>query len=242
MVGADAAATEAKRGIELEPNSADGYLALAQVLVKGGKHEEAIDAVTTAKRLDPQNTQIYDRWEGQAQVLLGRFEEAAATLRQVIQFDPEDIWSHMWLGAAYVGLGRDDEGREEIVRLNAMRKERSGRGPISTSFAASFHLVPVDTDKLRASLGATGVGAWSRSPRALPSGIRLKGGELLALFRLPYWYGGDPGSNTEHWMIRNPQNESELGGSWENVRFPPDSIENDQICAVIVGQKFCGIV
>ena len=91
-------------------------------------------------------------------------------------------------------------------------------------------------------LTSTGVGVWSAPPRALPSGIRLKGGELLAFFRLPYWYGGDPGSNTEHWMIRNPQNKLGMGGSWSNVPFPPDSIENDQICAVVVGVKYCVIV
>ena len=35
----------------------------------------------------------------------------------------------MWLGVAYAELGREEEGRAEIVRLNAMRKERSERPP-----------------------------------------------------------------------------------------------------------------
>ena len=162
-------------------------------------------------------------------------------MRQVIGLDPEDMWSHMWLGVAYVGLGHDDEGRAEIIRLNAMRKERSGKNPIRLSIASSFDLLPADAARLRTGLDFTGVWRWSAPPR-VPPGDRLQGEELRALVRVPYRYGGDPGSGTEYWSFTNPQNVWESGGTWGIFSPRPLIIENDQTCFQIDRRKTCSLI
>ena len=206
------AAAEAKRAIELEPNNADGHLALAQVLVHKGEHDAALDAVTTAKRLDPQNPQNYDRWGGQAQFLLGRFEDAALTQRQVIELNPEDMWSHLWLGVAYAELGREEEGRAEIVRLNAMRKDRLGKGPLSLNAVRLFDLIPRDAITLRSGLRLAGVRLLSAPP--ILRGDRLKGEDLRAIVRSPWWYGNNAGKGRDYWRFVNPEGKSGVSRGW----------------------------
>ena len=81
------------------------------------------------------------RAASQAQFLIGRYEDAAATLQQVIELDPEDLWSHMWLGVAYAQLGREEEGWAEIVKFNALRKDRLGLAPSAGKLSARLNLL-----------------------------------------------------------------------------------------------------
>ena len=98
------------------------------------------------------------RAASQAQFLIGRYEDAAATLQQVIELDPEDLWSHMWLGVAYAQLGREEEGWAEIVKFNALRKDRLGLAPISRKIVSAFEVDrPEDARRLRQALRLTGV-------------------------------------------------------------------------------------
>ena len=76
---ADAIA-DAERGIALDPNDPDGYVALAWALIFDGRPREALAAVDRAMRLDPQRPQAYKLVLGMIQFGLGHYESAATAL------------------------------------------------------------------------------------------------------------------------------------------------------------------
>jgi TolB-like protein/Flp pilus assembly protein TadD len=80
------ALAEAERAITLDPNYADGYWVLAQVLNFVGRPQEAIGVAEKALRLDPRgpNVAMCLNQLGLAYLLTGRLEEAIATLKQVL--------------------------------------------------------------------------------------------------------------------------------------------------------------
>ena len=112
-----------------------------------------------------------------------------------------------------------------------------GKGPIGLSVVAPFVLKPADSDKLRNGLSATGVGFFSAPPRAMP-GNRLVGEELLALYRLPWWYGNS--AYGEYWIFINPQGEPIVRGSWRPGVGATLTIENEQICHT--SPNFCLLI
>jgi adenylate cyclase len=71
----DLAITAAKRALAFDPNSAQGYASMADALVSV-KPAEAVVAAHEAMRLDPGNRDLYSLWEGNAYVVMGRYEEA----------------------------------------------------------------------------------------------------------------------------------------------------------------------
>ena len=88
----------------------------------------------------------------------------------------------------------------------------------------------------------------SAPPRA-PPGDRLVGEELRAFVRLPWWYGGDPGSGTARWMRFTNQGAVEVGGFWgpPSIVTPPPGIarfriENDRLCFFGDSPVFCNAV
>ena len=101
----------ARRAIELGPNSAEAYRALAYALVMNGQPVEAREIVEKAWRLDP-------RAAGQHFLLLGLISFAEANMEQAAGLI-ERARKHLEyaqsflppLIAAYTYLGRTDEGR-----------------------------------------------------------------------------------------------------------------------------------
>ncbi len=102
---------EARRAIELGPNSAEAYRALAYALIMNGQPAEAREMVEKAWRLDP-------RGAGQHFFLLGLIAFAEANSEQAVGLF-ERARKHLEhansllppLIAAYMHLGRTDEGR-----------------------------------------------------------------------------------------------------------------------------------
>jgi adenylate cyclase len=55
----DQAAAEGQRTVALNPNFADGYMALEDALYTSGRPDEAISAIEKAIRLDPAGEAFY---------------------------------------------------------------------------------------------------------------------------------------------------------------------------------------
>jgi len=91
----DQAASEAQRGIALDPNYAQGYEQLALAMNNMGKPGEALVAAEKAIRLDPLYV-AYLSQLGQAYTLLGRYEEAIPVLKRKLAFS-DFLWDHVWL-------------------------------------------------------------------------------------------------------------------------------------------------
>jgi len=102
---------EARRAIELGPNSAEAYRALAYALIMNGQPAEAREMVEKAWRLDPRGAGqhffllgLIAFAEANSEQAAGLFERARKHLEHANSLLPPLI-------AAYMHLGRTDEGR-----------------------------------------------------------------------------------------------------------------------------------
>jgi adenylate cyclase len=89
------AVAEAERAIALDPNNADGYHGLANVLnLFGERTTEAIELTGKAIRLNPRYPFDFPFTLGVAYSLVGRYEEAIAAQRQALLRNPNWLFSH----------------------------------------------------------------------------------------------------------------------------------------------------
>jgi adenylate cyclase len=116
----DRAFAEAQRGISLSPNLAEGHLATARILTYSGDGAAAIDTLNTYMRLDPLYPDLTLHFLAEAQVSLGQFDAAVATLKQRLERNPNSETSHALLASCYGHLGRIAEARSawaEVTRI-----------------------------------------------------------------------------------------------------------------------------
>ncbi len=117
----EAAIAEAKASVALDPNYSLGHMLLGWAVHYAGRHEEAIECYNKALRVDPYYPGVYLHFLAQAYFMLGRLDDAIATLRRRLLRDPESDISRVLLAACYGHLGRADEGRvewAEALRIN----------------------------------------------------------------------------------------------------------------------------
>jgi TolB-like protein/Flp pilus assembly protein TadD len=116
----DRALAEAERCIALSPNFAHAHLAKAHILAYMGDGHRAIETLDAYRRLDPRYPAIALYFLAEAQTLLGRYEDAIASLHGRLARDPNSETSHALLASCYGHLGRLDEARaawNEVMRL-----------------------------------------------------------------------------------------------------------------------------
>jgi adenylate cyclase len=97
------------------PNGAHGYLYLNIIYCYAGKHEEAVDAIENAMRLNPFPPNTYYRHATLTYCLVGKYEEAIAEGKKAVTLSPNDIFAHSFLTAAYSLAGRHEEARIEAA-------------------------------------------------------------------------------------------------------------------------------
>jgi adenylate cyclase len=117
----DQAIAEAERATVLNPNDADGYVTLGNILCNVGRPEKGIELIEKAMRLNPQYPPFYLHSLGLAYREAGRYEEALAPLKKVLTLNPNFAPSHWNLAICYAELGRPEEAQaevEEALRLN----------------------------------------------------------------------------------------------------------------------------
>jgi adenylate cyclase len=115
----DEGIAQAERGFELEPNSADVVFGYAMILLYTGG--DSIPFFERAMRLNPKPPNLYLRIYAEALRDAGRYEEAISQLKKAIGREPGDIFSHIFLTAAYSMAGRDKEARAiaaEVFKIN----------------------------------------------------------------------------------------------------------------------------
>jgi len=113
----DQALAEAERAITLAPNLAGGYALLARILGFTGKPQEALDMAEKAVRLNPRF--LFEL--GFAYYWAGRYEEAIATLKQLLSRNPNLLHVQLVLALASSEAGREEEAQAaaaEVLRLN----------------------------------------------------------------------------------------------------------------------------
>jgi adenylate cyclase len=115
------ALAEMERAIALDPNEAWSYAALAEVLSRVGRSEEAVGMAEQAQRRKSIVADEHLSFIGSAYYLAGRPEEAIAPLKQYLSHYPNFLGAHLTLAAVYSELGREAEARAEgaeVLRIN----------------------------------------------------------------------------------------------------------------------------
>jgi len=99
----------ARKAIALDPNYADAYANLANVLNYDGQYAKALESINYAMRLNPEAPFDY-RWiKGHTHYLLGQPEEAVVWLEGVRDSNPAFSNVYQLLIATYVELGQIDD-------------------------------------------------------------------------------------------------------------------------------------
>jgi TolB-like protein/class 3 adenylate cyclase/Tfp pilus assembly protein PilF len=127
------AVAAAQRAIAIDPNDADGYVALAGALSFAGRPAEALEAVEKAMRLNPRFPSSYAYQRGLALFGMNRLDEAAASLQRAIQLNPDDYWSRRLLIAVDGLSGKRDEAERlaDSIRSNDRRGRFAGQDPLT---------------------------------------------------------------------------------------------------------------
>ncbi|MBI3757459.1 MAG: adenylate/guanylate cyclase domain-containing protein [Deltaproteobacteria bacterium] len=115
------AIAEAERAVVLDPNNANGYAGLGNMLAFAGRPEEGIELIEKAMRLNPRYPPLYLVNLGIAYLTAGRCEEALVPLQKALTLNPNFGFAHSNLAACYAELDRLEEARAEaaeILRLN----------------------------------------------------------------------------------------------------------------------------
>ena len=115
------AVSEAEIAVALEPNSAGSYSHLGMVLVYSSRYDESVQAYEKSMRLDPFSSIATLIGYANSLRMLGRYEEAVATFRKVIQSSPDNWLGHIGLTGTYSMMGRDADAQaqaKEVLRIN----------------------------------------------------------------------------------------------------------------------------
>jgi len=113
-----------QRAISIDPNYADGYVMLSQIMRYSGRFEEALTLIEKGMRLCPIPRVFYPWSLSHTYLMLGRYEEAITTTKHVNERCRRGECPPWWgldiIIASYIELGREEEARalaEEVLRM-----------------------------------------------------------------------------------------------------------------------------
>jgi adenylate cyclase len=127
-----------ERAVALDPNNPDSSLRLAGILGLAGRAEEAIAMAQQAMRLDPHYPPQYIEALGLAYHQAWHNQEAIATLKRFLVYNPNSVGAYLGLACSYSDLGWYEEARAqgvEVLRLSpnftteAWRRNRTFMDP-----------------------------------------------------------------------------------------------------------------
>jgi tetratricopeptide (TPR) repeat protein len=110
------------QALALNPNLAWGWLFSAFVKTMRGEAEAALDCVTRAMRLSPQDLQLFHMQAAAAQALFvaGRYSEALSMAEKAVRGRPDYLFAHALVAASAVNAMRADEARKAVERLRQL--------------------------------------------------------------------------------------------------------------------------
>jgi Flp pilus assembly protein TadD len=110
-----AAEVAARQVVAMRDGAAVGHLVLGDVLLRGGRFEEAAAAYAAALEREPESRRARVGL-GVAQARAGRHQEAIATLDAALRVDPTSLSARTALAFSLAELGRRAEAIEQIER------------------------------------------------------------------------------------------------------------------------------
>lgn len=97
------------------------WLNLAKLLIEKGRHEESLEFVEAAQRMNPRSAEVF-YVHGKALQKLGRVAEAEAALKRSIKNDAQFPDSHYLLGRIYLKQGRKSESQREMEIFQRLKQ------------------------------------------------------------------------------------------------------------------------
>jgi adenylate cyclase len=118
----DQALAEMERAVALAPTEAAIYAALADVLSRVGRSEDALEAAAQALHLRSSDIpDVHLGNVGSAYAVAGRYGEAQAPLQRYLSRFPNRLDIHLMLAVVYSEVGQAAEARAEaaeVLRIN----------------------------------------------------------------------------------------------------------------------------
>jgi len=111
------AAAECERALELGPNDERAHSLVGAALRFSGRWAEAIPVYENAIRLNPFPHSYTYFGLGLAYCFTGQFEKGIEACRRATNNNPNDLFAHVVLTAAYGMAGRDEEARAAAERV-----------------------------------------------------------------------------------------------------------------------------
>ena len=118
----DKVSEDLARARALEPNDADAIALLGRLRVRMGEAKAALDPLRQAIRLDP-NQPLFVAWLGVAEFALDNYAESASLLGRAFDQAPDDFANLDHLVAADAYLGRLEQARTMLTKLNFSRAQ-----------------------------------------------------------------------------------------------------------------------
>jgi len=113
------AQAELRKALELNPSYADGHAYYAMLMAYDGRAAEGMDHIQQAMRFNPQYPYWYLTPLGNLQLILGRYAEAEASFRTLLERNPNWQQGRRMLIATLGYLGKVEEAQWEIAEIQA---------------------------------------------------------------------------------------------------------------------------
>ena len=135
---------EYRRGIDLNPNSADGHFMYADFLIAQKREADWNREIRRTLELDPFNP-FFQCFYGWQLVYLGRYDEAIAQLRTVLSTEPDFSSAHLGLWGALYKKGMRDAALSEARKFFAVLgddevEQALAQGYSGGDYARAMHL------------------------------------------------------------------------------------------------------
>jgi tetratricopeptide (TPR) repeat protein len=125
------AAAEARRAIELQPNSDEAHRLLADILIEQERGDEAMQEVQIALRLRPRFWKNHNEL-GYIHYRQGRFVDAERVYTASIGLQPDNARSYHMLGSVYLAMGQPERALEPLTRANEMHPQAESLSNLGT--------------------------------------------------------------------------------------------------------------
>jgi adenylate cyclase len=237
----DAAIRSARRAVELGPNDAEAYAALAATLVYAGLPSEAVEAAETTLRLDPKPPASVLLTVGLALFLDEQYDRAIEALEQARDLETGLYEPIAFLAMAYAQAGRQEQAEHEIEKLRHLASFSIQL--FSVMFA--HHRRSEDLARILEGLRKAGVPEW---PYGYPAGPdkRLDGAQVSALTFGRTWQGQHRTDyrGREPFLLQIAEDGTTAYRSPSSLRTGRVSLRDNRLCDFsddfLLGRANCG--
>jgi len=228
----------AERAVTVAPGDPSAHAALGLVLTFNGRHSEAVAAIETARRLDPNLPTVTRQFAGLAYILNGQPRKAVEILERARDAAPNEEETYGRLVAAYALAGKIDAARDAAATV-----ERIGPNLSMELFRVKLaHFRnPEDLNKIITAMTEGGLQKW---PFAFRPGNRasLTGPDIKKVTFGRTWRGRLDGVGPAIMQIGS---DGKLGfRTTTYIATGTAHVENDMLCehidALTLGRTICG--